>query len=605
MRIAFVVHTFFPHWQAGTEVYARSLARKATLNGHEAFLICYEPPPPESEHFEGIKAWDSDYDGLPVHRISFFKTYRYFHLQEYLNQLVEGHLIQYFSTLRPDIVHVVHAMHLSTASVWAAKKLGLPVVATATDFWYVCPTYQLVKHDESLCRGPLSLSCLACITAAPKGSRLDRLVRYPVVSQVLSALLVLFAKLQLFTLEVSALLVWLSNRPAWMRMTLAQVDILLAPTPNTARLLSENGVVALSMRTCGFGLESPPQPKRERKSDSVLRIGYVGTFRQSKGVHVLLEAMRQLPPDRIRLDIYGKVGHFPEYDRQLFELAKGLDHVAFRGTFPNESLPDVFATLDVIVIPALWYENSPLVLLSAFAQKVPVVASRVGSLADLVVHGKNGLLFEMGKPESLAKQLRRIIDDSELVQRLRAGIPTVKTVDENIAELFEIYTQLYAKYKSSRPAPPKMPRYLSRIALARGALSKRMRLARSGVQFASNLALLHCRASVTPGKLSFEFEWHAHEIPSEWAVFVHLVDAEGNIRLQADHALSQYMQSPWGFIQYCFHRGIPPAEFGNTYQVKLGVWEPGTAFRLPILYSKGFHKIPVESAVVLGSIQLS
>ena len=44
MRIAFVVHTFFPNWQAGTEVYARSLARKAIANGHEPFVACYEPP---------------------------------------------------------------------------------------------------------------------------------------------------------------------------------------------------------------------------------------------------------------------------------------------------------------------------------------------------------------------------------------------------------------------------------------------------------------------------------------------------------------------------------------------------------------------------------
>src|ERR1017187_8012413 len=48
---------------------------------------------------------------------------------------------------------------LTTASIWAAKRLRLPVVATATDFWSICPTFQLVRWDESLCGGPNALAC--------------------------------------------------------------------------------------------------------------------------------------------------------------------------------------------------------------------------------------------------------------------------------------------------------------------------------------------------------------------------------------------------------------------------------------------------------------
>ena len=133
MRIAFVVHTFFPNWRAGTEVYARSLARKAMDSGHEVSIVCYEPPE-ANDAFEGIRASDSMYEGLPVHRISFCKRYRFFHLKDYFNQEVEDHMVVYFAAIQPDVVHVVHAMHLSTASIWAAKKLNLPVVSTATIF---------------------------------------------------------------------------------------------------------------------------------------------------------------------------------------------------------------------------------------------------------------------------------------------------------------------------------------------------------------------------------------------------------------------------------------------------------------------------------------
>ena len=134
MRIVFVVHTFFPNWNAGTEVYARSLARKVVENGHEALIVCYEPPAPH-DAFEGIRVFDTVYEGLPVHRISFHKRHQWSHLADYYDPNMEELLFRYFSTAKPDVVHVVHAMHLTTASIWAAKRLRLPVVATATDFW--------------------------------------------------------------------------------------------------------------------------------------------------------------------------------------------------------------------------------------------------------------------------------------------------------------------------------------------------------------------------------------------------------------------------------------------------------------------------------------
>jgi glycosyltransferase involved in cell wall biosynthesis len=450
VRVAFVVHTFFPNWRAGTEIYTRSLARKVIENGHQAFVVCYEPPE-EGDSFSGIRASDEICEGLPIHRISFCKQPHFFHLREYFRPEVEDHLMHYFSEVQPDVVHVTHAMHLSTASIWAAKKLGFPVVSTATDFWYVCPTFQLVKWDESLCSGPHPLTCLACVTGGLTGSWLRRVARRKWLARALSPVLVLLGRLPFVRSEWLADLVSLSQRPHWMKTTLSQIDVLLAPTANTARLLTINGMKPSEMRTSGFGIEPHAflaAPRRPHSS--VLRVGYIGTFRRSKGLHILLEAIRQLPADKVQLDAYGSPGHFPGYDREISRLAEGCDNVTFRGTFPNERLHEIFADIDVLAIPSLWYENSPLVLLSAFASKTPVVASNVGSLADLVEHGKSGLLFEMGDPIDLASQLRKLIEDPGLAGRLRAGIPGVKTIDENIGELLDIYARLK---RESGPGP--------------------------------------------------------------------------------------------------------------------------------------------------------
>ena len=604
LRIAFIVHTFFPNWRAGTEVYTRSLARKAMESGHEVSIVCYEPPE-ANDAFEGIRACDSMYDGLPVHRISFCKRYSFFHLKDYYNQEVEDHLVAYFKAIQPDAVHVVHAMHLSTASIWAAKKLNLPVVSTATDFWYVCPTFQFVKWDESLCRGPHPLTCLACTTEGPSGLWIRRVARHKWLARVLSPILIYLGSMPFFRPDWLANLLWLSQRLPWMQKTLSQIDVLLAPTANTAHLLTINGINPSEMRISGFGLEAHAPPiLRVHSENSKLRIGYIGTFRHSKGLHVLLEAMRQLRSENVRLDVYGSPGHFPEYDALVQSLAEGLDNVSFRGTFPNETLPQVFADLDVLAIPSLWYENSPLVLLSSFALKTPVVASNVGSLADLVEHGKNGLLFEMGNASDLASQFRALVGDASLLDRLRAGIPEVRTIEQNTEELLEIYS--HVKRDSLGPAtcvehPPSLPR----AALWWGSLIKSVKLATFGAQFGDDLTLLRSQVKFRGDRvLAFDFQWHSPRIRPEWMVFIHFLDENGGTQIQADHSLWQHDQDPWGFVTYAFKVWIAEAHLGKSYRVRLGVWRPEEKTRLPITGSRGLTVDVQEWALSLGIVRM-
>ncbi|PYR55304.1 MAG: glycosyl transferase family 1, partial [Acidobacteria bacterium] len=86
-----------------------------------------------------------------------------------------------------------------------------------------------------------------------------------------------------------------------------------------------------------------------------------------------------------------------------------------------------------------WIENAPFVIREAFAAGVPVVASRLGGMAEMVRDGVNGLLFEPGSPDALATVLRRVIDEPALLAALRAGIRPVMTIDEDAAQLVALY----------------------------------------------------------------------------------------------------------------------------------------------------------------------
>ncbi len=88
------------------------------------------------------------------------------------------------------------------------------------------------------------------------------------------------------------------------------------------------------------------------------------------------------------------------------------------GAFDNAEAAAVYADIDVLVVPSLWPENSPLVIHEAFMAGVPVVGARQGGIPGLVTHDVNGLLYDAFSPSALAAALRTLIDDPERVRRL-------------------------------------------------------------------------------------------------------------------------------------------------------------------------------------------
>jgi glycosyltransferase involved in cell wall biosynthesis len=96
-------------------------------------------------------------------------------------------------------------------------------------------------------------------------------------------------------------------------------------------------------------------------------------------------------------------------------------------------------------VPSRWYENGPGVIFEAFAAGVPVVATDLGGMSEFVRHEENGLLFGLEDASGLARQLRRLIEEPGLLDRLRAGIGPVKTVQDNVDELEALYLQLQSR----------------------------------------------------------------------------------------------------------------------------------------------------------------
>ena len=107
--------------------------------------------------------------------------------------------------------------------------------------------------------------------------------------------------------------------------------------------------------------------------------------------------------------------------------------VVFKGRFDNARLSDVYAEIDVLVVPSIWFENSPITIHEAFLTRTPVVASGIGGMAEFVRDGVDGLHFRVGDDRDLGRTLQRFLDEPDLVQRLSRDWMPIKTIAEDAA----------------------------------------------------------------------------------------------------------------------------------------------------------------------------
>src|SRR5262249_12760218 len=132
--------------------------------------------------------------------------------------------------------------------------------------------------------------------------------------------------------------------------------------------------------------------------------------------------------------------------------------VQFMGGFDHDRTSGVYGDIDVLVVPSLWPENSPLVIHEAFMAGLPVVGSCEGGTKDLVTNGINGLLYETFSPSSLAGVLRVLIDDPERLALLAARVPDVKPIEHDALELARIYGEVASRVaRAARKAAPPRP----------------------------------------------------------------------------------------------------------------------------------------------------
>ena len=430
MKIIIGVHHFPPTYTAGAEQEAYRIAQTLRRRGHDIRVICVERidrPSPERLLWE-----DGVYEGIPVRRLFFNLAdapdmFRY----AYDNQWIAQHLDRFLAEEKPDLFHLISGYLLSGSTIPVAQKHHLPVVVSLMDFWFLCPRITMLRSNGDLSTFPIEASvCARCLGEEQR--------RFRWLDQRLPGLMDHYWRRQTEKIQK------VEERQLFLRQVLNQADAIICRSHFFARVFTEAGIAAekLTFSRQGFDMPEIETSLLTKTPSSRLRVGYFGQIAPHKGVDVLFAAAAQLPSHPLTVHAYGNTQAFPDYTHRLEAMIQKDNRLHLAGLYQAQEVGRVLQNIDVLVVPSLWYENSPNVILEAFAHRTPVIVSDLGGMAELVTDGQDGLRFAAGNAAALAQQLCRLSEEPGLLGQLQAGIQPIKTVTQEIDELEAIYQRV-------------------------------------------------------------------------------------------------------------------------------------------------------------------
>lgn len=429
MRILIAVHGYPPTYNGGAERRAQRTARAIAARGHTVRVLCIETLQATTP---GISWRDDDEAGVLVRRLfcNFHEQPNHFRLS-YDNPLIGQIVGQILRDWQPDLVHLFSGYLMSASCVNAAHAAGVPIVISLTDYWWLCHRINLLRTDESRCNGPTPLGCARCHAEIRR--------RYRLPAQVIpSGADLIWSAIERTPMSRYMGLDEQQRRRETLMDTLGHAAALIAPSRFTADVYRDHGANPdrLHVIRQGVSLEACPL----HVPSDTLRVGYLGQIKPHKGVHTLIQAWARLQGDRPRsLDLYGSAHGAPDYAAEINALLKLTSAAAWHGELHGGGLWQALANLDVLVMPVRWYENSPNIVLEAQAMGIPVIATTLGGMPELIEHGQNGLLVPPDDVPALAAALQRLLDEPELLPSLRRRQIPFRTMDHEIADLLAVY----------------------------------------------------------------------------------------------------------------------------------------------------------------------
>ncbi|MGB0719237.1 MAG: glycosyltransferase family 4 protein [Bdellovibrionales bacterium] len=359
MRICFIVSRYYPQG-AGSGRSVRVLAEGVAKAGHDAVVICLNDGGEKQAVLNGVRIYRLPIRNLygladkvknPLMRLRW-------HIKDLCNRAAMRDVAKILEAERPDIVNTNVIAGFSTGIFEMIKARGIPLVHTLRDYYLLCPQSGMFRKGQNCQR-----ICAAC---KPFAAIRKRHARYVDLFLANSDFIAGRHKdLGAFPARQPVITQWNMNEDDWI---------------------------------------APPRPAL---SDAPVRLGFIGRINPLKGIEVLLKAVQNMKPEW-QLKIAG--GADPAYLNALKKRYPDprIDFIGFQN--PD----DFYKTIDVLICPSLYDDPLPRVIYEAYRHALPVIAADSGGVAEIVDHGKTGLLYPADDETALADAMTAMIAAPEI-----------------------------------------------------------------------------------------------------------------------------------------------------------------------------------------------
>ena len=427
MHILKIIHGYPPLYNAGSEVYSKSIVKELSKN-HKVSVFTREENI-YAPDFQIRKEIVSENTGLYfINNPQGKDGYRHKAIDETFQELV--------LKLKPDVAHIGHLNHLSTGIVDVLKKHHIPIIFTLHDFWLMCPRGQFLtrsigqEDNHQLCDKQDHSKCASdCYRVYFSGKEKEEKV------------------------DLENWSGWTERRMQETKEIVGKVDLFIAPAKYLMnRFITDFDIPKPKIQYLDYGFDtSYLKPTTDKNENELFTFGYIGTHIPAKGINLLIEAFKKLKHPA-KLLIYGREnGQSTQALKRLASSSR--NEIEFLPEYKNEDIvTDVFSKIDCIVVPSIWAENSPLVIHEAQACHIPVITADYGGMKEYVQHDVNGLLFKHRDANDLHLQLEDAISNPDKMKKLgQKGY--LYSQDGNVVSITKHCEKLEEIYKTF--VPPK------------------------------------------------------------------------------------------------------------------------------------------------------
>lgn len=446
MKVLQVLQDFPPYNYAGVETYTYNLCRE--LSGRHKVSVFHRLNNPRQKEYAINLRQDN---GLEVYSINntFRQCYSFDNL--YLNEDIADGFDAALEKIRPDIVHIQHLIFLSASIVERVKKRGIPIVCTLHDYWFICPQWHFLKTGLRLCNKKDTLECIECLNGQLNIEKGARQV-YSLLKKILPHRLLNMLKNQYFGWQrVKRDSSWykekIEARERYMRKICAMIDVFTAPSQYIMNRYLEFGILPDKIKLMRYFVPASLFEGAKKKHSGKIVFGFIGTILPAKGVDVLINAFKMIKSSNAELRIYGKMQSyhgFEYYPSLLKGISKG-QRIRFMGGFNHNRISEILSEIDVLIVPSIWRENSPLVIHEAILSKTPVIASDIGGIPELIKDGANGFLFRINDSRDLCAKMKLFLEGPALAEPMAQEISHIGHTEKDTQELESVYHHLLLK----------------------------------------------------------------------------------------------------------------------------------------------------------------